>query len=94
MVLKQEKTEELDLSFSTFVRNAMDGKFRIHNIFYRPFTYETWVRYQTVIRPLELEYVSAQCDWVEKGLGNFYDWMAEFKGIKLTEEEQSKRMQK
>lgn len=84
-----------DLSFRAFVRGAMDGEFQIHDNLHEPFTYESWVRYQTIIEPLSLEYLKAgEMQWGEKGAGNFYDWMAEFKGIELTEEEQSLRIHK
>lgn len=94
--LKSEETGKLDLSFKTFLMKALSGEFLIHDSLHEPFTYETWVRDQTIIEPLRLEYLSAAGDisWGEKGSGNFYDWMAEIRGMELTEDERSHRIHK
>lgn len=90
---KSEETGSPDLSFKAFLRKAIRGEFRIHDLLHKPFTYETWVRDQTIIEPLRSEYLATDdIPWGEKGAGNFYDWMAEFKGIELTEDKRSHRI--
>jgi hypothetical protein len=87
----QPSTTGPDTSFAAFIIRAAKGDFRVHDLIHEPYTYDAWVRDQTVIDPLLSEYIreSGSISWGKKGAGNFYDWMAEIKGIQLTEEEES-----
>lgn len=84
-----------DLSFAAFLKLALSGSFAIHDLLHEQYTYESWLRDQTLIEPLRAEYYqSAESPWGTENPGNFYDWLVEFKRVELTTAEESLRIHK